>query len=550
MSTENFDYIIVGAGSSGCALAARLTEDPTVRVCLLEAGGSDNSVLIKMPAGVVTIMPRKGKFNWGLESEPNPNMNGRRSFQPRGKVLGGSSAINAMLYVRGNRWDYDHWASLGNSGWSFDEVLPYFKQSENNENIHDEFHGQGGPLNVMNLRSPGKLNEPFMQACEAQGIARNPDYNGADQEGCFEYQATHINGERCSAAKAFLLPNLDRPNLEVRTNVRVRRVLFEGKRAIGVEADQGGITTTIYSKGEVILASGAFHSPQLLQLSGIGDGTHLQEMGIPVTHHLPGVGRNLQDHLDVVHSYRSSFGSDTFGLSVPFIFRGAKELMRWTRARDGMFTTPFAEAGAFFKSSPDVEVPDLQLVFVRAVVDDHGRKMHGGHGFSSHVTLLRPRSRGWVKLASPDPFADPIFDMGLLSDEKDLELLTTGCQAQLKVLQSRPLDQWRGDILYPVDANDRQSIKDDIRARADTQYHPVGSCKMGQDEQAVVDERLRVHGVEGLRVVDCSIMPTLVGGNTNAPAIMIGERAAVMIKEDAKKGSAVKNEVKSHPQPA
>lgn len=528
-----YDYIIVGAGSSGCALAARLTEDPAVKACLLEAGGGNDTTLVNMPAGVVAIMPKESKYNWAFESEPNPHMNNRRSYQPRGKGLGGSSAINAMLYVRGHRRDYDHWASLGNPGWSYDDVLPYFRKSENNENINDEYHGQGGPLNVMNLRSPGRLNETFMQACEAEGISRTPDYNGAEQAGCFEYQVTHKNGERHSAAKAYLLPNLGRPNLEVITGARVRKVLFEGKRATGVEADVGGETKTYKAGAEVILAGGAFNSPQLLQLSGIGEGAHLQEMGINVLHDVPGVGRNLQDHLDVVHTYRSTYGSDTFGISLPFIGRGAKELLKWFTRRDGIFTSPYAEAGAFFRSAPDVEIPDLQLVFVRAVVDDHGRKMHGGHGFSSHCTLLRPRSRGWVKLGSPDPFAAPRFDMGLLSDPHDLEILIKGCQTQLKVLQSAPFDNWRGKLLYEVDVNDPKSIEEDIRARADTQYHPVGTCKMGQDDEAVVDERLRVRGVEGLRVVDCSIMPTLCGGNTNAPAVMIGERAAAMIKEDA-----------------
>lgn len=537
MGKQSFDYIIIGAGSSGCATAARLSEDPSVSVCVLEAGDTNDRLLVKMPAGVIAMMPRKSKTNLAYESVPNPNMGGRRSFQPRGRGLGGSSALNAMLYVRGHRWDYDHWASLGNSGWSYDEVLPYFKKSENNEHIRNQYHGQGGPLNVVNLSSPSKLNEPFMRACEDEGIARNPDYNGAEQEGCFEYQATHLNGERCSAAKAYLLPNLSRPNLHVMTEAVVHKILFEGRKAVGVRLKHHGQMQDIACNAEVILSGGTFNSPQLLQLSGVGDAAHLQDMGIDVVHNLPGVGENLQDHLDVVHGYKAPYASDTFGVSLPFMARGAAALAQWLNKRKGILTTPYAEAGAFFRSSPEIDVPDLQLVFVRALVDDHGRKIHMGHGFSSHVTLLRPQSRGTVRLASPDASKAPQIDMGLLSNEADMDILVKGCEAQLRILQSSHFDQYRKTMVYPVNLNDRQSIEADIRARADTQYHPVGSCKMGQDDLSVVDERLRVHGLEGIRVVDCSIMPTLVGGNTNAPAIMVGERAADMIQEDARRAT-------------
>lgn len=528
-----FDYIVVGAGSAGCVVAARLSEDPGKKVCLIEAGGPDRSVLIHAPAGVITIMPRKNKLNWGFETVPQKGLNGRRGYQPRGHVLGGSSSINAMLYVRGHRRDYDHWAELGNSGWSYDDVLPYFKKSENNENIRDEFHGQGGPLNVMNLRSPGALNEVFIQACGEQGIPPVDDYNGAQQEGAFEYQVTHINGERCSAAKAFLTPNLDRPNLEVMTHTQVNRVLFEDNKAVGVEISQNGNTSEVRASSEVILSGGAFNSPQLLMLSGIGPGQHLQAQGIDVVHDLPGVGENLQDHIDIVHSYKSSAGSDTFGVSLGFVGKFTKAIMQWRKQRAGLLTSPYAEAGAFFKSDPNLDKPDLQFVFVRALVDDHGRKMHMGHGFSCHTTLLRPTARGTVKLTSPDPSADPLIDPRFLDNDEDMSIFKQGAVMQRKVLESVPFAPWRGDMLYPFDLYDDNALEQDLRNRADTQYHPVGTCKMGKDDMAVVDERLRVHGVDGLRVVDGAIMPTLCGGNTNAPIIMIGEKGADMIKQDA-----------------
>lgn len=528
-----FDYIVVGAGSSGSVVAARLSEDRGSRVCVIEAGPVDKSVVFHAPVGVVAVMRRRSESNWGFDSAPQKGLNGRTSYQPRGRVLGGSSSINGMLYVRGNRWDYDHWAGLGNPGWSYEDVLPYFKKSENNENIRNDYHGQGGPLNVMNVRSPGLLNKPFLQACEQVGIRFNEDYNGSDQAGCFMYQVTQINGERCSAAKAYLTPNRSRENLQIITGATVLKVLFEGARAVGVRVKTDGVERDLRSRGEVVLCSGTYKSPQLLQLSGIGDGRELQEMGIPVLRDLPGVGQNLQDHLDIIHSYRATSNSDTFGVSLPFAGRFVAAIAEWKRQRSGLITTPFAEAGAFFCSAPDIRVPDLQLVFVRALVDDHGRKIHMGHGFSCHATVLRPKGRGQVKLNSPLPTDDPHIDLRLLDNDEDLRCLVAGADIQRRILESAPLAPWRGRIVYPFDPNNPKEVEADIRNRAETQYHPVGTCKMGNDSMAVVNARLQVHGTQGLRVVDCSVMPTLVGGNTNAPAIMIGEKAADMIKHDA-----------------
>jgi choline dehydrogenase len=478
MSKLEFDYVIVGAGSAGCVLASRLTEDPNVTVCLLEAGGPDNSVLIHAPAGVVAMVPTRIK-NYAYETVPQPGLNGRRGYQPRGKTLGGSSSINAMLYVRGHASDYDHWAALGNPGWSYADVLPLFKRSENNEQFRNEFHGRGGPLNVTYSRYESPLSQLFIDAAASHGIALNPDYNGAQQEGAFLYQVTHRNGERCSAAKAYLTPPLSRPNLCVVTHAVSAKVTFDGRRARGVAYHQGGEIREAHARREVVLAAGAFGSPQLLQLSGIGAGAELQQLGIPMVQHLPGVGENLQDHIDYVQSWRVPSSTETVGVSLRASLKLASATLEWRKERSGLITTTYGTAGAFFRSAPDIAVPDLQLVFVIAIVDDHARKLHAGHGISCHVDVLRPYSRGTVKLASADPRAAPLIDPRFLSDERDLRLLVKGGQMQQRILESKPFDPIRGKMLYPLCADDAAGMEADIRARADTQYHPVGTCKMG-----------------------------------------------------------------------
>jgi len=533
---DQFDYVITGAGSAGCVLAARLTEDPNVTVCLLEAGGTHKHWSVFTPGiGIWNMV--LGKRNWRFDTEPQKAMNDRTCYQPRGKLLGGSSSINAMIYIRGHKEDYDEWARLGNDGWSYDEVLPYFKKAEHREAGADDYRGQGGPLNVAAPRSPGKVNEIFFEAGRQTQMPFTDDFNGAQQEGLGMYEFTQKGGERWSTARAYLDDAMDRPNLTVITHALTRKVNVENGRATGVEVDVDGKRRTIHAQREVILSGGAFGSPQLLLLSGIGPKDKLDPHGIAQVHDLPGVGENLQDHIDYVISYKSDL-DDNFGFSLKRGLHQIKEIFNYRKTRNGMFSSNLAESGGFLYTDRSEPSPDISLVLVRAMVDDHGRKLHVGHGYSCHVCVLRPKSRGAVWLKSADPTAPPAIDPAFLEDERDMDTLVRGAQMMTQIMEAPAFDAVKGEPLYVAGTTDPEKIKADIRARADTQYHPVGTCKMGSDpkgeEMAVVDDRLRVHGLDGLRVVDASIMPNVVSGNTNAPTIMIAEKAADMIKDDAR----------------
>lgn len=528
-----FDYIVIGGGSAGSVLAGRLTEDPAVRVCLLEAGPADSSVFIHCPAGLA-VMAKFELNGWGQNTTPQPALNNRRGFQPRGKVLGGSSSINAMVYIRGQHADYDHWAAQGNPGWGWDDVKPYFLRAENNERGADAWHGQGGPFNVADLRSPNRFSHLFAKAGVQAGHPHNDDFNGATQEGVGLYQVTHKNGERHSAAKGYLTPHLGRPNLQVITGARATRILFEGRRAVGVEYRQGGRVQQVKARREVLLSAGALLSPQLLMLSGIGHGAHLQQIGIPVMHNLPGVGANLHDHPDVVQVLDAPNLKDLFGLSLAGMVSALRGMAEWRRQRTGLLTTNFAEAGGFIKSTPGEPVPDLQLHFVIGKLVDHGRKTVFGHGYSGHVCLLQPKSRGSVTLASSDPMALPLVDPNFLADEDDMRRMVQGFKRLREILAQPALAQFGArELPATAGAQTDAEIEAVIRQYADTIYHPVGSCRMGPGPLDVVDADLRVHGLDGLRVVDASVMPRIVSGNTNAPTVMIAEKAVDLLRAAA-----------------
>jgi len=530
-----FDYVIVGGGSAGSTLAARLSEDPNVSVCLLEAGGDGKDAIIRAPLGIIAMVPGWFKINnWAFRTTPQPGLDGRQGFQPRGKALGGSSAINAMLYVRGHPSDYDDWATSGATGWSWKDVLPYFKKSEGNQRGSDALHNDAGPLQVADQLSPNAVSYAFVEACAESQVRRNEDFNGDIQEGAGLYQVTQFrggakNGERCSAAAAYLHPVMNRKNLTVITGAHATSVTLDGKRATGVTYRKRGKSQTVEASREVVLSGGAFNSPQLLLLSGIGPASELKQHGIAVRHDLPGVGKNLQDHLDFILAWKSRDAS-LFGVGLTGTINLVKSILGWRRDGKGMISSPVAEGGAFIKSDPGEARPDLQVHFCIGIVDKHGRKLHPGYGFSSHVCVLRPHSRGEVGLTDANPLSPPRIDPAFLSDERDTALLLKGVRKMRQILGAPALAKYRKSEVYMSGAISDAELLQHIRARADTIYHPVGTCKMGTDAMAVVDPQLRVRGIDGLRVVDASIMPTLIGGNTNAPTIMIAEKAADMIR--------------------
>jgi choline dehydrogenase-like flavoprotein len=439
-----------------------------------------------------------------------------------------------MVYMRGHPWDYDHWAALGNDGWSFREVLPYFKKSEHNEDFEDEHHGQGGPLNVARLRSMNPFQDIYLEAARQAGFKVIRDFNGADQEGIGIHQVTQKNGERWNAARAYLTPHLaSRSNLTVITGAQARCILFEGRRACAVKFRQGGEVHVFRARRELILRAGALQTPQLLMLSGIGAGAELQKFGIPVIHDLPGVGKNLQDHPDYVFNYRAR-SRDLLGISPGGGLRLLREIGRYRSDRTGMITSNGAEGGGFLRRFPDSPAPDFQLHFVIGLLDNHVRRLHLGHGYSCHVCLLRPKSVGTLSLAGTDPAAAPVIDPRFFDHPDDLEAMVDGFKLTRKIMDAPALAGIRSGEVYTAGIDSDDAIREELRNRTDGIYHPVGTCKMGIDAMAVVDPALRVHGITGLRVVDASVMPTLIGGNTNAPVIMIGEKAAAMIRADAR----------------
>ena len=535
MRATDFDYIVIGAGSAGSVLAARLSEDPQTRVLLLEAGGRNTSVLVKMPAGVGTLIKAKSKHNWGFWTEPEPHMDGRRLYQPRGKGLGGSSAINGMVYIRGHPRDYDQWRQMGLDGWSFAETLPYFKRAENFVDGQTAFHGAGGPLTVTwgERAADHPLYRASIEAGRQAGHKLTDDFNGHDQEGFGRYQLTISDGQRWSAARGYLAPIAKRANLTIVTAARTHRVVIENGRATGVDFSlgEGKPVQRATATREVIVCAGAFQSPQILQLSGIGDPEMLAAHGITPVLERAGVGANLQDHLDVslnwectqpITIYNDIKGLGQLKAGLQYLLTG-----KGTGRQNGL------ETGAFLKSRPDLDRPDLQVHFVLAIMQDHAKVAVKKDGFTMHVCQLRPESRGRVSLASADPYADPSIVMNFLATEEDRRAVREGVRIVRNVVAQAAFDPFRGEEIMPGPAvEDDAAIDAFIREKGETIYHPVGTCRMGRtdDPMAVVDKDCCVIGIEGLRVVDASVIPALIGGNTNAPTIMIAEKIADVIR--------------------
>ena len=531
-----YDYIIIGAGSAGCVLANRLSAEPDTRVLVLEAGGSDKKMDIQVPAAFHKLFGTE--YDYGYRTVPQPHAGGRSLYLPRGKVIGGSSSINAMIYIRGNKEDYDEWARLGNSGWSYAEVLPYFRRSETNQQIQDDYHGDQGPLHVTHRDYTNPLSYVFVKAAKELGYSENQDFNGARQDGFGLYQVTTKEGGRCSAARAYLHPVLSRPNLEVLINAQVERIAFSGKRANAVHYTKNGRSQVAQCRGEIILSAGAYNSPHLLQLSGVGPGAELQKHGIPVVHDAPGVGRNLQDHYVFFTVFDSTY-RQTLDIADRFP-HVLGNLFQYIMSRKGPLSSNVGEAGGFVRSAPDLPAPDIQFHFGPCYFLQHGfDNPRRGFGYSIGGKVLNPASVGTVRLASGKPTDAPLIDHNYLSDADDVRRAVWGYQLTERLGMSRAFKPYRKQIRVPERLlTEEEAIAEHIRSTGETLYHPVGTCKMGSDADAVVDAQLRVHGVEGLRVVDASIMPKIVRGNTNAPTIMIAEKAADLLLQKAAQPAA------------
>jgi choline dehydrogenase len=523
-----YDYVIVGAGSAGCVLANRLSEDPSVKVLLLEAGGKDRSLKIKIPAAFPEQFHTK--LDWDFATEPEPHVDERSLYIPRGKALGGSSSMNAMLYVRGRPFDYDSWEAQGAPGWGYKDVLPYFIKSENNVRGASEYHGAGGPLQVSEQRSPRPLDKRLLEASEAAGIPRIADYNGPEQDGASMFQVTQKNGKRFSAADGYLRPAMTRPNLEVRTGVSVLSIELEGKRAVGVRLRKGRSGAEVVRAGrEVLLSAGSIGSPHLLLLSGIGPAADLEQSGVGVRHALPGVGLNLQDHPFVTLIWEVSDQNTLYGADKP------KPLAEWMLRRSGPLSSTVAEVVAFTRTRGGLPAADIQYHMGAAYFEDHGAETYEGHCMVIAPVLVAPKARGQVWLRSSDPTEKPRIITNSLSEPEDLQSMLAGMKLAREIASQGPLREIVVKELKPGPGTvDEAELEADLRRRLMLIYHPVGTARMSDThEQAVVDSRLRVHGLDALRVVDASVMPVIVGGNTNAPTIMIAERAADLIREDA-----------------